>query len=36
MSLAGNVDLAIKIMFQPSVELKIYYMLYIVHKCCIY
>jgi len=32
MSLAGNVGVAVKNVFLPSVELKVYYMLYIVHK----
>jgi len=32
MSLAGNEGKAVKNMIPPSVELKIYYMLYIVHK----
>jgi len=32
MSLAGNVGVAVKNVFPSSVELKIYYMLHIVHK----
>jgi len=32
MSLAGNVGVAVKNVFPPCVELKILYMLYIVHK----
>jgi len=31
MSLAGNVGVAVKHVFPPSVELKIYHILYFVH-----